>query len=103
MRLSLARKILFVTIFLLLAVSESTPAQNAKYDWSAVQNLKPGSKLMVKTKSDQKIQGNVRTVTADLLTLSDTGVPRQEASIRREDVSEIRKKSGGYTATMAGC
>lgn len=102
MRLSLAPKLSLVCVILLLAVNQSTPAQNAKNDWSSVQNLKPGSKLVVKTKTGQKTTRKLKTVTADSLTLSDTGVSGQEVSIRREDVAEIRMKSGGYTAAAAG-
>ncbi|MCI0659957.1 MAG: hypothetical protein L0220_02680 [Acidobacteria bacterium] len=92
----------FLSLFLILALS-SPPAlaQNAKDDWSAAQRINHGSKLLVKTKTGQKYQGRLKAVTDDSLSLSDHKSPGQDIVLSRNEIAEIRKKSGAYTAGMA--
>ncbi|MCI0659944.1 MAG: hypothetical protein L0220_02615 [Acidobacteria bacterium] len=92
----------FLGLFLILALSSpSTLAQNAKNDWSAAQKLTRGSKLLVKTKTGRKYQGSLKAVTDDTLSLSDPKSPGQDIVLSRNEIAEIRKKSGAYTAGMA--
>lgn len=92
----------FLGLFLILTLlSQSTLAQDAKDDWIGVQKIKPGSKLLVKTKTSGKHQGSLKAVTDESLSLSDTKSPGQDIVIRKDEIAEIRIKSGAYMAGMA--
>ncbi len=92
----------FLSLVLILTLpSQPILAQNVKDDWNVVQKTKPGSKLMLKTKTGQKHQGNLKVVTDDSLSLSDAKSSGQDIVIRKDEIVEIRKKSGAHTAGMA--
>jgi hypothetical protein len=70
------------------------------------QRIKPGSKLTIKTKTGQKFGGKLMAVTADSITLSATKAAGKDVELKREEVAEIRRKSGarmaGYAALLGG-
>ena len=89
-------------LFLILPLfSQSVLAQDAKNDWGEAMKINPGSKLTVKTKTGRKFSGKLSTVTADSITLSTAKAPGSGLALKREDVAEIRKKSGAQTAGYA--
>jgi hypothetical protein len=68
--------------------------------------INPGSKLTIKTKTGRKFSGKLSAVTNDSITLSTAKAPGMDVAIKREEVTEIRKKSGartaGYAALLGG-
>ena len=93
-----------ILIFPLL--SQEVFAQDAKNDWGEVMKINPGSKLTIKTKTGRKFSGKLSTVTTDSITLSAKKAPGSDVELKREDIAEIRKKSGartaGYAALLGG-
>jgi hypothetical protein len=94
-------------LFLILPLfSQVVLAQDAKTDWGEAMKINPGSKLALKTKSGRKFSGKLSVVTADSITLSTAKAPGRDVALKREDIAEIRKKSGARTAGYAallGC
>ena len=98
---------LFLSLFLIPSIfSQTVLAQNVKNNWDEVMKIKPGSKLSIKTKTGQKFGGKVTTVTADSITMSTAKAPGSDLELKRQEVAEIRKKSGartaGYAALLGG-
>jgi hypothetical protein len=97
-----SHRFLFLSLCLTLTLfNQSVLAQKVKDDWNSVQKIKQGSKLIIKTKTGQKYQGYLKTITDDSLSLSDAKGAGQEVMIRRGEIAEIRKISGAQTAKMA--
>jgi hypothetical protein len=99
--------LLLPCLFLILPLfSQAVLAQDAKNDWGEAMKINPGSKLSVKTKTGRKFSGKLSAVTADSITLSTAKAPGRDVALKREDVAEIRKKSGartaGYAALLGG-
>jgi len=63
--------------------------------------INSGSKLTIKTKTGRKFNGKLSAVTTDLITLSTAKAPGGVAALKREEIAEIRKKSGARTAAYA--
>jgi hypothetical protein len=98
---------LFLSLFLIHSLfSQTVLGQNVKNNWDEVMKIKPGSKLSIKTKTAQKFGGRVTTVTADSITLSTAKTPGRDVELKRQEIAEIRKKSGartaGYAALLGG-
>jgi len=93
-------------LFFLLLFSQVVLAQDAKNDWGKAMKINPGSKLSIKTKSGRKFSGKLSAVTADSITLSTAKAAGGDVELKREDIAEIRKKSGartiGYAALLGG-
>jgi hypothetical protein len=94
-------------LFLILPLfSQAVLAQDAKNDWGEAMKISPGPKLAIKTKSGRKFSGKLSAVTADSITLSTAKAPGNDVALKREDIAEIRKKSGartaGYAALLGG-
>src|SRR5215510_7659586 len=95
-------RLLLPVLFLILPLfSQAVLAQDAKNDWGEVMKINPGSKLTVKTKTGRKFSGKLSTVTADEITLSTAKAPGRDVALKREEIAEIRKKSGARTASYA--
>jgi hypothetical protein len=99
--------LLLPCLFLILPLfSQAVLAQDAKNDWGEAMKINPGSKLAIKTKSGRKFSGKLSAVTADSITLSTAKTPGRDVALKREDIAEIRKKSGartaGYAALLGG-
>jgi len=100
-------KLLLLGLFLTLPLfSQGVLAQDAKNNWGEAMKIKPGSKLTIKTKTGRKFSGKLSAVTADSITLSAAKAPGGVAALNREEIAEIRKKSGartaGYAALLGG-
>jgi hypothetical protein len=96
-----------IAIFLTLAlIGGAVQAKTNPSQWSNVQKLSPGAKLIVATSKGQAFAGELKQVNNDTLTLlvRVSHSARQAVVIRREDVSEVRKmRSKGFmTALGAG-
>ena len=105
--LRLPGRLILPGLFLILPLfSQEVLAQGAKDNWDEVMKINPGSKLTVKTKTGRKFSGKLSTVTADEITLSTAKAPGRDVALKREEVTEIRKKSGartaGYAALLGG-
>jgi hypothetical protein len=95
-------KLLLPSLFLILPLfSQGVLAQDAKNNWGEAMKIQPGSKLTIKTKTGRKFSGKLSTVTADSITLSTEKAPGGVAALKREEIAEIRKKSGARTASYA--
>lgn len=102
MLLQLPNKILLLSSWLVLAaLAQTALAQNATSNWEAVQKLKPDTKLTIKTKTGQKLNGKFKAVTADMLTVIDSKAVDREIEINRAEIAEIRRKSGKLVASYA--
>ena len=73
-------------------------------DWSSVQGLKLGSKLMVSTRKGERFEGELKHVDADslLLLVRVSRSARQAIELRRDDVSEVRKPKSRVLTTALG-
>lgn len=93
-------------LLILILFSQTAFAQSSKGNWDGAQKIKPGSKLKIKTKTGQKFSGKMMAVTADSITLSATKASGQDIKLKREEIAEIRRKSGartaGYAALLGG-
>src|SRR6266545_4604370 len=90
-------KLLLLSLFLILPLfSQGVLAQDAKNNWGET----------IKTKTGRKFSGKLSTITADSITLSTAKAPGGVAALKREEIAEIRKKSGartaGYAALLGG-
>jgi len=95
-------KYLFAGLFFILPLfSQGVLAQDAKNHWGEAMKIQPGSKLTIKTKTGRKFSGKLSTVTADEITLSTAKAPGRDVELKREEIAEIRKKSGPRTASYA--
>ncbi len=100
MLLQTLNRFLLLSLWLVL-FTPTIFAQSIPYDWDALQKLKPGTKLTIKTKTRQKLNGKFKAVTADVLTVADSKVADKEVEIKRAEIAEIRRKSGKLVATYA--
>ena len=102
----LARLLSLSLLLILILFSQTALAQSSKSDWDGAQKIKPGSKLKIKTKMGQKFSGKMMAVTADSITLSATKATGKDVELKREEIAEIRRKSGartaGYAALLGG-
>jgi hypothetical protein len=95
-------KLLLLSLFLILPLfSQGVLAQDAKNNWGEAMKINPGSKLTIKTKTGRKFSGKLSTITADSITLSSAKGPGMDVALNREEIAEIRKKSGARTASYA--
>lgn len=95
------RSIVPSLLLLLTLCSQTALAQGAAGGWVEVQRIKVDSKLTVRTKTGQKVEGRVKAVTPDSITLSLSKGATKEIEIKRDEVAEIRRKSAARTATYA--
>ncbi len=89
------------TIVLLFSQSSFLLGQNVsqQQDWTAVQNLSTGIKLLVETKDGKRLKGNLNNVSATTLTLSRN---QTSANFNRDDIRKIYQfSSGGSRAKSA--
>jgi hypothetical protein len=95
-------RLFLMSLFLLLPLfSQAVLAQGAKNNWDEVMKINSGSKLTIKTKTGKKFSGKLSAVTADSITLSTTKAPGGAVELKREEIAQIRKKSGARTAAYA--
>jgi hypothetical protein len=100
-------RLLLPGLFLVLPLfSQTVLAQDAKNNWGEAMKINPGSKLTIKTKTGRKFSGKLSAVTTDSITLSTAKALGMDVALKREEVAEIRKKSGartaGYAALLGG-
>jgi hypothetical protein len=95
------RLFLLSLILILPLFSHAVLAQDAKNNWDEVMKINSGSKLTIKTKTGKKFSGKLSAVTADSIKLSTTKAPGGAVELKREEIAQIRKKSGARTAAYA--
>src|SRR5262245_794628 len=87
--------------FISALFSRPVLSQNLKNNWDEAMKIKPGSKLSIKTKTGQKFGRKVTTVTADSIILSTAKTPGRDVELKRQEIAEIRRKSGARMADYA--
>ena len=100
MLLQTSHKIWLLSLWLVL-LTQTLAAQNVTRDWETVQQLKPGTKLTIKTKTGQKLHGKFKSATAEAVTLTDNKAAGKEIEVKQVEIAEVRKKSGARTAGYA--
>lgn len=100
MLLQLPHKTLLLGLWLVL-LTPPAMAQSVTPNWDALQTLKPGANLTIKTKAGRKLKGKFKRFAAESVTLEDRKVAGQEIEVARADIAEIRKKSGARMASYA--
>ena len=102
----ICRSIAVITLACLLAGSTAF-SQSGLGDWQNVQNLQPGTQVVVKTVAREKYLGSLINVTADSLSMNsdERGFPgrvTRRRSIRRAEVKEVRLRRRGASILLGG-
>lgn len=100
MLLQTRNRFLLLSLWLVL-FTPTVFAQRITNNWDVLQRLKLGTKLAIKTKTDQKLNGKFKAVTADTLTVTDSKAANKEVEVKRAEIAEIRRKSGKLVASYA--
>jgi len=88
-----AKRLLSMVLVLLMS-SMTLFAQQALSNWSNVENLKPGTKIVVRTKNGREYVGTKRQSTDDTLFM-EARFPVQGVrtiSLSKDEIQEVRKK-----------
>jgi len=98
-----AKQLLSIVLVLLMS---STPmfAQQALSNWSNVENLKPGTKIVVRTKNGREYVGTKRQSTDDTLFM-EARFPVQglrTISLSKDEVQEVRKNKSTFYYPLIG-
>lgn len=91
-----------VLVGLLLPIASI--AQQPTRDWSTIEALKPGTKVIVLTKNGREFEGEKRQSTDDTLFMN-TRFPVQGSrtiSLTRDEVAEVRKKKSRWVFPVIG-
>jgi hypothetical protein len=102
----ICRCIAAIVLACLLAGSTAF-AQSGLGDWKNVQNLDPGTQVVVKTVAREKYFGRLVDVTADSLSINsdERGFPgrvTRRRAIRRAEVKEVRLRRQGASILVGG-
>jgi hypothetical protein len=80
-------------LLILLLLSSAVLGQAAQNDCSRVEKIKAGSQVAVKTKTGQKFEGKVTSVTADSISVSVANASGQPAELGKEEIAETLQVS----------
>lgn len=99
-----AKQLLSIVLVLLMS-SATMFAQQALSNWSNVENLKPGTKIVVRTKNGREYVGTKRQSTGDTLFM-EARFPVQGVrtiSLSKDEIQEVRKqKSSSFVYPLLG-
>ena len=98
-----AKKLLSMVLVLWLS-STTLFAQQALSNWSNVENLKPGTKIVVRTKNGREFVGTKRQSTDDTLFM-EAKFPVQGArtiSLSKDEIQEVRKNKSTFYYPLIG-
>jgi hypothetical protein len=89
-------KLFAITFTIVLLFSQPSfllgQSVSQQQDWTAVQNLSTGIKLLIETKDGKSLKGNLNNVSATTLTLSRNNTT---ANFNRDDIRKIYQFSRG--------
>ena len=91
-------------VLVLLVSSTTLCAQQALSNWSNVENLKPGTKIVVRTKNGREFVGTKRQSTDDALFM-EARFPVQglrTISLSKDEIQEVRKKKSTFFYPLPG-
>lgn len=98
-----AKRLLSMVLVLLLA-STTLFAQQALSNWSNVENLKSGTKVVVRTKNGREFVGTKRQSTDDTLFM-EASFPVQgmrTISLSKDEIQEVRKNKSTFFYPLLG-
>src|SRR5882724_4914179 len=98
-----AKQLLSIVLVLLMA-STTLFAQQALSNWSNVENLKPGTKIVVRTKNGREFVGTKRQSTDDTLFM-EARFPVQgmrTISLSKDEIQEVRKNKSTFYYPLLG-
>jgi hypothetical protein len=93
MRVKLMKKLAAVLFLLLIAPVGLLAQQQNVADWKAVESLKPGTKIIVITKSGREFAGSKRISNDELLFMEEwqPNQPKRTISLTKAEIREVRK------------
>jgi hypothetical protein len=94
-----------LSILLVLLMSSTTMlAQQALSNWSNVENLKAGTKIVVRTKNGREFVGTKRQSTDDTLFMEAKFVVQgvRTISLSKDEIQEVRKKKSTFFYPLLG-
>jgi len=97
-------KKLLSMVLILLVASTTLFAQQSLSNWSNVENLKPGTKIVVRTKNGREFVGTKRQSTNDTLFM-EARFPVQGArtiSLSKDEIQEVRKNKSTFYYPLVG-
>ena len=97
-------KQLLSTVLVVLMSSATLFAQQALSNWSNVENLKPGTKIVVRTKNGREYVGTKRQSTDDTLFM-EARFPVQgmrTISLSKDEIQEVRKNKSTFYYPLIG-
>jgi len=97
-------KKLLSMVLVLLVASTTLFAQQSLSNWSNVENLKPGTKIVVRTKNGREYVGTKRQSTDDTLFM-EAKFPVQGArtiSLSKDEIQEVRTKKSTFFYPLLG-
>src|SRR6266550_6833016 len=97
-------KKLLSMVLVLLVASTTLFAQQSLSNWSNVENLKPGTKILVRTKNGREFVGTKRQSTDDTLFM-EAKFPVQGArtiSLSKDEIQEVRKNKSTFYYPLLG-
>jgi small nuclear ribonucleoprotein (snRNP)-like protein len=102
--MKLSGRVFTAALLLASLIPVSAYAKPPRFDWTNVQNLNVGSKIVVVTKRGEQYEGELKHVDADslLMLVRVSTASREAIELRRENVSEIRKHSSRAKGTLLG-
>ncbi|HBB96434.1 MAG TPA: hypothetical protein DC054_13690 [Blastocatellia bacterium] len=98
-----AKQVLSIVLVLLMS-STTMFAQQALSNWSNVENLKPGTKIVVRTKNGREFVGTKRQSTDDTLFM-EARFPVQGVrtiSLSKDEIQEVRKNKSTFFYPLLG-
>jgi hypothetical protein len=98
-----AKQLLSIVLVLLMS-STTMFAQQALSNWSNVENLKPGTKIVVRTKNGREYVGTKRQSTDDTLFM-EARFPVQgmrTISLSKDEIQEVRKNKSTFYYPLIG-
>ena len=97
------KKVLSI-VLVLLVTSVTLFAQQSLSNWSNVENLKPGTRIVVRTKNGREFVGTKRQSTDDTLFM-EARFPVQGArtiSLTKDEIQEVRKNKSTFFYPLLG-
>ncbi|HEY0348209.1 MAG TPA: hypothetical protein VGC60_08635 [Pyrinomonadaceae bacterium] len=98
-----ANKLLSIVLVLLMSFT-TLFAQQSLSNWSNVENLKPGTKIVVRTRNGREFVGTKRQSTDDTLFM-EARFPVQGArtiSLSKDEIQEVRKNKSTFFYPILG-
>ena len=98
-----ANKLLSIVLVLLMSFT-TLFAQQALSNWSNVENLKPGTKIVVRTRNGREFVGTKRQSTDDTLFM-EARFPVQglrTISLSKDEIQEVRKNKSTFYYSLIG-